>query len=214
MEKIDLCLGLLSQVKKNVETGENYPAKHTEMKLDGLVTAFKKGFIYLIILLGGRNYGVRYDYEKIMSKADFSFKAFIKAREEKSEAEVAQKYLENKSIPKEVMLLEETSATTLENAKISKIILQRTTFNSVNKIGVFSLAYHLEKAFPIFKEIFEGSRFQIKPVFAEDFLAMEEGGIERVCEYYSVPKGGKQWPGDEIRKLLKNGKSIRELLKI
>lgn len=214
MEKIDLCFGLLSQIKKNIKTSEDYPAKHTEMKLDGLVTAFKKRFIYLIMLLGGHNYWVRYDYEKILPKADFSFKAFIKAREEKSEAEIARKYLEERGIPGDVMFLEETSATSLENAKISQIILERTTFKSVGKIGIFSLAYHLERAFPIFKEIFKGSRFQIKPLFAEDFLAMEKGGIERVCEYYSVPKGGKQWPVDKIRELLENGKSMGELLKI
>jgi hypothetical protein len=214
LEKIDLCFGLLSQIKKNIKTSEDYPAKHTEMKLDGLVTAFKKRFIYLIMLLGGHNYWVRYDYEKILPKADFSFKAFIKAREEKSEAEIARKYLEERGIPGDVMFLEETSATSLENAKISQIILERTTFKSVGKIGIFSLAYHLERAFPIFKEIFKGSRFQIKPLFAEDFLAMEKGGIERVCEYYSVPKGGKQWPVDKIRELLKNGKSMGELLKI
>jgi hypothetical protein len=214
LEKIDLCFGLLSQIKKNIKTSEDYPAKHTEMKLDGLVTAFKKRFIYLIMLLGGHNYWVRYDYEKILPKADFSFKAFIKAREEKSEAEIARKYLEERGIPGDVMFLEETSATSLENAKISQIILERTTFKSVGKIGIFSLAYHLERAFPIFKEIFKGSRFQIKPLFAEDFLAMEKGGIERVCEYYSVPKGGKQWPVDKIRELLENGKSMGELLKI
>lgn len=214
MEKFDLVLVLLSQVKKDVETGKDYPAKHTMMKLDGLIIAFKKRFIYLIILLGGRNYWVRYDYEKILPKADFSFKAFIKAREEKSEAEVARKYLEERGIPKHVMFLEETSATSLENAKISEIILQRTTFNSVNKIGVFSLAYHLDNVFLGFKKVFKGSRFQIKPIFAEDFLAMKEGGTERVCEYYSVPRGGKQWPVDKIRKLLENGKSIGELLKI
>lgn len=214
MEKIDLCFGLLSQVKKNVETGENYPAKHTEMKLDGLVTAFKKRFIYLIMLLGGRNYGVRYDYEKILPKADFSFKAFIKAREEKSEAEVARKYLEERGIPKYVMFLEETSATTLENAKISKIILQRTTFNSVNKIGIFSLAYHLEKAYPVFIKAFKETRFNVKPVFVEDFLALEKGGIKRVCEYYSEKKGGKQWPVEKIQKLLSRGRSIGELIDI
>ena len=214
MEKFDLVLVLLSQVKKNKETGEDYPAKHTKMKLDGLIIAFMKRFIYLIMLIGGYSYWVRYDYDNILSKADFSFKAFIKARDEKSEAKVAQKYLKERDIPGYVMFLEETSATSLENAKISQTILERTTFNSVNKIGVFSLAYHLERAFPIFKEIFKENRFQIKPIFAEDFLAMEEGGIERVCEYYSVPKGGKQWPVDKIRKLLENGKSIGELLKI
>lgn len=214
MEEFDLVLVLLSQVKKNVETGEDYPAKHTEMKLDGLITAFRKRFIYFMMLLGGHNYWVRYDYEKILPKADFSFKAFIKAREEKSEAEVARKYLKERGIPGDVMFLEETSATSLENAKISQIILERTTFKPINKIGVFSLAYHLDGVFLGFKKVFKESRFQIKPIFAEDFLAMKEGGTERVCEYYSVPKGGKQWPVDKIRELLENGKSIGELLKI
>ena len=214
MEKFDLVLVLLSQIKKDPQTKKEYLATHTKLKLDGLVIAFRKGVVYILMLLGGRNFWVRYDYENILKKADFSFSAFVKSREEKSEAEVARKYLEERGIPGYVMFLEETSATSLENAKISRIILERTTFNSVNKIGVFSLAYHLERVFPIFKEIFEGSRFQIKPIFAEDFLAMEEGGIERVCEYYSVPKGGKQWQVDKIRKLLRSGKSIGELLKI
>jgi hypothetical protein len=213
LEKFDLVVVLLSQVKKNIETGEDYPAEHTKLKLDGLITAFKKRVVYFMILSGGHNYWVRYDYDNILPKADFSFKAFIKAREEKSEAEVARKYLEERDIPGYVMFLEETSATSLEEAKILQTILERTTFNSVNKIGIFSLAYHLDRVFPGFKETFKESRFQIKPIFAEDFLAMEEGGIERVCEYYSVPKGGKQWPVDKIRKLLENGKSIIELLK-
>jgi len=43
-------------------------------------------------------------------------------------------------------------------------------------------------------------------------LLVLEGESDKVCQYYSVPKGGKQWPVDKIRELLSSGRSIGELI--
>ena len=71
----------------------------------------------------------------------------------------------------------------------------------------------MERAFPGFKKSLK-ENFEIKPLFAEDLLATKKGGIKKVCRYYSVPRGGKEWPVDKIRELLSAQESIGELLNI
>lgn len=122
---------------------------------------------------------------------------------------IAEFLLKEYLIPSEAILLEEFSATTEENVETLKILLKRTTFAFAKKIAIQTLIYHMEKALPIFRK----AGLDVEPLFAEDLLALEgESGIEKVCQYYSVPKGGKQWPVDKIRELLSSGKSIGELL--
>jgi len=104
------------------------------------------------------------------------------------------------------MFLEALSTYTKEQGKILKILLERTTFSGMNKIAILTLLYHMERALPTFRAI----GLNIEPLFAEDLLG--EPWIDRICEHYSVPKGGKQWDTNKIRELLSSGKSIGELL--
>lgn len=213
MKKYDLIIVLLSRVERD-KNGKYYPAQHTNLKLQATAIAYRKEITKKIMLSGGYNFWVRYDYENILKKADFSFEAFTHGQEEKSEAKVGQEFLKKHGVPTNAIFLEETSATSEENAEIANIILKRTTFNFVEQLGILTLAYHMERAFPIFQKILQENKFTIEPLFAEDLLAFEENGIEKIGQYYSVPKGGKQWPVEKIRKLLENGKSMGELLKV
>ncbi|XOB40115.1 MAG: YdcF family protein [Candidatus Nealsonbacteria bacterium] len=213
MVKYDLVIVLLSQVKK--KRNIYYPAPHTELKAKAASIAYQRGFTQRFILLGGYNFWVRYNEEEILKNADFSFETFIRGRDEKSEAEVVRDFMEERGVPRISMFLEETSATTQENAQILKILLKRTTFDFVKKIAILTLAYHMyPRAFPSIEQVFKEAKLIIEPLYAEDLLALEGGGIDKVCNYYSVPKGGKQWPVKRIKELLSNGKSIDELINI
>jgi uncharacterized SAM-binding protein YcdF (DUF218 family) len=206
----DLVILLGSQIKKEEEKYTLAP--HTKLKAEAAGIAWKRRVVKRFVISGGYNFGVRYNEREILKNPDFSFESFAKARLEKSEAQVIAKFLHGEyGIPIEVMYLEEISATTRENAEIVKIILSRKpTFDFAKTIGILTLIYHMEKALPIFKEV----GLNVEPVFAEDLLAIEgEIGIKKVCEYYSIPRGGKQWPVDKIKELLLEGRSIGELLK-
>lgn len=56
------------------------------------------------------------------------------------------------------------------------------------------------------------------PVFAENVLVGNLIGscnhtkVEEICQYYSTPKGGKQYDVDRIRQLLIEGKSLEEMI--
>jgi len=206
----DLVIVLGSQIKKE---GSKYTlAPHTRVKAEAAGIAWKKGIAKRFIISGGYNFGVRYNEREILKNPDFSFEALARTRQEKSEAEVIAEFLYREyNVPLEAMYLEELSATTEENAEFVKILLKRkSTFDFAQRIGVLTLIYHMEKALPIFRKI----GLEVEPLFAEDLIALEgETGIEKVCQYYSVPRAGKQWPVDKIRELLTNRKSIGELLK-
>jgi uncharacterized SAM-binding protein YcdF (DUF218 family) len=213
LEKFDLVIHLGSQVMRD---GEKYSlAPHTKLRAGAAGIAWQKGITERFIIVGGPNWKVRYDDKQII-KADFSFEAFALSDEYNSEAKIIKEYLiENYDIPRKAMVIETSSAFTTENVNFLKIMLKRTpTFDEIKKIGILTQLYHMEKAFKGFKESFKKTKFEVKPLFVEDLLATKEGGIEEVCNYYSVPKGGKQWPVNEIKKLLSTGKSIGELLEI
>lgn len=208
MKKYDLVIVLGSQIKKQ---GVRYTlAPHTELKAQAAGVAWKKGITKRFIISGGYNFGVRYDGKQILPKADFSFEAFAKARNEKSEAEIIKDFLrDNYGVPETAMFLEELSAYTKEQAEILRVLLTRTTFSEAKKIAILTLLYHMKRALPTFRAI----GLKAEPLFAEDLLALEgKLWIERICRYYSAPKGGKQWNTEKIRELLSNSKTIGELL--
>jgi hypothetical protein len=217
LEKYDLVILLGSQIKKiRVFDKSGFfldckysLAPHTNLKSEAAGIAWKKEIVEKFIISGGHNFNVRYNAEEI-KEPDFSFKAVTWGQREKSEAEVIAEFLGEKyGVPIEAMFLEELSATTEESAEILKILLKRTTFSFAKKIAILTLIYHMERALPAFRS----AGLEVEPLFAEDLLALEgKSGIDKVCEYYSVPKGGKQWPVDKIRELLSNGRSIGELL--
>jgi hypothetical protein len=208
LEIYDLVILLGSQVKK--EDNQYTLAPHTELKTRAAGIAWQKEICKKFIISGGHNFEVRYSDNQILKNPDFTFEAFGRGQQKKSEAEVISEFLKREyKIPSEALFLEELSATTEENAEILKILLKRTTFSFARKIAILTLIYHMERALPAFRS----AGLEVEPLFAEDLLALEgESGIDKVCQYYSVPKGGKQWPVDKIRELLSSGRSIGELL--
>jgi uncharacterized SAM-binding protein YcdF (DUF218 family) len=207
LEKYELAILLGSQVKK--KNGIYFLAPHTELKADAAILAFKHKITGNFIVSGGHNFNVRYDDQNILSKADFSFEAFIKGKQEQSEAQIIKQHMINHGVPGERIFTEELSATTQENAEIVKILLKRTTFNFAKKIGLITLIYQMERALPEFKN----AGVDAEPLFAEDLLALEgKTSIDRICQYYSVPKAGKQWDINRISDLLSSARSIGELL--
>jgi uncharacterized SAM-binding protein YcdF (DUF218 family) len=208
LERYDLVIVLGAQIKK--ENEKYLLAPHTELRARAAANAFHSGTAERFIISGGYNFLVRYNENQILSKADFSFKAFAKSRAWMSEASLIKEYMMGFDIPEEAIFLEELSATTEETAEILKILIRRKpTFDFAKKIAILTLIYHMKRALPVF----QNSGLRVEPLFAEDLLALEgKSGIEKVCQYYSVPKGGKQWPVDKIRELLSSGRSIGELL--
>lgn len=208
MERYDLVILLGSQVQKKDD--EYSLAPHTKLKAEAAVIAFQKGITEKFIVSGGYNFWVRYNENQILPKADFSFEVFVHGRNEKSEAEVIRDFMKNYGVPEEVMFLEELSSYTEEQAEILKILLGRSTFAGMKKKAILTLLYHMEKALPAHQK----AGLEVEPLFAEDLLALEgEPGINKVCQYYSVPKGGRQWDTEKIRELLSTtGRSVRELL--
>jgi len=182
------------------------------MRTEASAFALRTGIAGKLIVVGGSNFGIRYDDEKILAKPDFSFSAFANAAYDRdSEAEVIKNWLTfNCDIDPALILPETMSATTEENAEFLKIILRRRpAFTGNEKIAILTLLYHMERALPVFLKV----GLQVEPLFAENLLAMaDSGNIRRVCEYYSTPKGGKQYPVDKIQELLTAGVSLAGLM--
>ena len=152
----------------------------------------EKNLDFGILLQGGYNFFVRYNQQEII-KADFSFSAFSKARKEESEANCGRNYLIEHGIDANRIITEEVSATSAENAQIANMMLSRKNFAKIMEVKILSLAFHLERAFPLYeKEL--GEKFQVTPLLAEQFLPLGD-----TLSYYSTPKGGKKW---NIRKIL------------
>ena len=125
MKKYDLVILLGSQIKCDSKEIEYFLAPHTALKTEAAAIAYKKEITRRFIISGGYNFGVRYDYEKILKFPDFSFEAFAKARGETSEAEVIRDCLiYTHGIPQEAMFLEDLSSNTSEQAEILKILLK------------------------------------------------------------------------------------------
>jgi uncharacterized SAM-binding protein YcdF (DUF218 family) len=195
LEKYDLVIILGSQVKKR--DNRYFLALHTELKARAAGIAYQKGIVKKFIISGGYNFGVRYDYSKILNNPDFSFEFFALARWEKSEAQIIAEFLhEEYKIPLQDMFLEELSATTEESVEILKILLKRKTFSFAKRIGVLTLLSHMERALLLFKN----ANLKVKPVFAEELLVLEEYGIDKICEFYSIPSDKE---GEKIKKIEK-----------
>jgi len=211
LERYDLVVLLGSQIKMKSMPPEFTLAPHTELKARAAGIAWQKRITNRFIVSGGYNFYLRYNETEILKTPDFSFEAFTQGRQQESEAKVIAEFLEKEyEVPLEAMFFEELSATTEENAEILKILLKRSTFAFAKKIAILTLIYHMERALPVFRS----TGLEVEPLFTEDLLTLEgEPGIEKVCQYYSVPKGGKQWPVDKIRELLSSGRSIGELLR-
>lgn len=217
MEGFDLLVVLGSQVTK-IER-EYGLAPHTKMKADAAIMAYKMRLTAYFLVSGGCNFGVRYDDRNILAEANFSFESLALAQFYNSEAETVRDYMIKRAVPGYKILIEESSATTEEQLKFIKILLQRTTFEFVEILGILTMAYHHQRVFPLFEKEFSGERIKIVPIFAEDVLVEAEGrdGIDRICHYYGkvhpLTYRGKNFCDlARIREILESGKSIKELI--
>lgn len=212
----DLVVQLGSQV--HFKNGFYEVPAHTQMRTEAAAFAFKSGIAPRLMVLGGSNFGVRYDEEKVFGAQHpnqktpiFTFEAFSDSDQLQSEAQVIKRGLVKAfDIPSNKVFAETLSATTEENAEFLKIILRRRPmFTGEEKIGLLTLLYHMERALPIFQK----AGLNIEPLFAENLLVeKDQKEIDEICQYYSTPKGGKQYPVDQIRQLLTEGKSLEEML--
>ncbi|OGZ69702.1 MAG: hypothetical protein A3D44_00475 [Candidatus Staskawiczbacteria bacterium RIFCSPHIGHO2_02_FULL_42_22] len=208
-------------------------APHTRMRTDASAIVIRKGIAPRLMISGGSNFGVRYDDKKIFNaehptqnKAAFTFEAFADADyHRKSEAAVIKDMLVKElGVPSTKVFAETLSATTEENAEFVKIMLKRRPmFTGNEKLAILTLLYHMsdsivkapegDKRKPGALAVFRSAGLNVDPLFAENVLA-DSGSreIERVCEYYKTPKGGKQYDVDRMRDLLTEGKSLTEMM--
>ena len=204
---VDLLVVLGSQIIQD-KSEVWKPAEHTAMKIEAAVICWKKRLVEKFFISGGYNVGIRYSPKQIMQTPDFSFAALARARWlGPSEARVIFEEMVKKGVPQEKIFLEELSTTSEENAEMLRIVLRRTTFQGIKKIGVMSLLYHLKRVSPLFKERIPEVEF----LLAEDLLVMD-GQMGRVVNFYKTLRGGQEWPYKEIRKLSCRGKSLKKML--
>ena len=218
MEKYDVVILLGAQVGISgigKKEGEMILAFHTEMRARAAGIIYQQKMAQRLIVSGGYNIGVRYDLDISVPvfgttssdrKPDFSDEARIKARWYRSEASVMAELIRVRyCVPSEALILEEDSRTTKENANYCREIVERCGFKEV---GLLTLLYHMERAMGDFRE----AGVDPRPLFAEDFLVLEDKSwVDRIVEYYSTSKGGRQWDTEKIKKLLFDNKSIGEM---
>ncbi len=210
MSSYDLVIQLGSQVQ--FINGQYQPAPHTCMRTSASAMLLETGIARRLIVSGGSNFGVRYSDQELLKPPVFTFEAFADADfTRKSEAAVIKDVLVNKfGLASSRIFAETLSATTEENAEFVKILLRRRpAFTGNEKIAILTHLYHMEKTLLAFNKV----GLKVDPLFAENALAdYGVGEIDKICEYYNTPKGGKQYPVDQIRQLLTEGKSLAELM--
>lgn len=207
----DLVIQLGSQVK--FVDGQYQLPPHTRMRTAASAKVVQLGLTSRLIITGGSNFGVRYDDTTILKPANFSFDAFANSDfTRKSEAAVIKEFLIGEfGLRSEQILAEGLSATTTENAEIVKILLnRRPAFTGTEKIAILTQLYHMATALPAWHGV--GLR-NVEPLFVENVLTEEEpANIGRIMEYYSTPKGGKQYDTIKLLRLLSTGESLVEML--
>lgn len=206
-------------------------APHTMMRTEASAYTALTGMTKKLVIVGGSNFNVRYDDQlvfndqhPIQKKPVFTFEAFANSDyTRKSEAAVIKDFLVRVYHVKASSVFAETlSSTTEENAKFVQIILQRRPmFTGNERLAILTLLYHMEdKINPETGErklgalnIFRETGLAVDPLFAENVLASNDvSQIKKICDYYSTPKLGKQYPIDRIRQLLTEGKSLAEMM--
>lgn len=224
MNHYDLVIQLGSQVQ--FVEGRYILAPHTLMRTVASALVLKKGIAPALMISGGSNFGVRYGDKELLKPAVFSFTAFAHADfVRKSEAAVIKDVLVNElGFTSPQIFAETLSATTEENAEFVKIILRRRPmFTGNEKVAILTLLYHMEdkidkegKRKPGALNIFRQAGLNVEPLFAENVLVdydpSPEVEIEKICQYYSTPKGGRQYDVGQIRSLLKYGKSLEAMM--
>ena len=221
MDKVKCVIVLGAQCGLN-DRNEMDLAPHTKMRARAAGIMYQRGLAEEFILSGGHNFGVRYDRwlstpvfgtPKSDRKPDFSVEAKNQAHQWPPEAALIGHFMmANYGVPWKAMFQEEDSYTTKDNAKKCKTILEDS---GITEVGLLSQLFHLGRpkgsAITEFRE--ELGNIKIIPIPAEDLLVMESPEwIQKICEYYSAPKGDKLWAVAKIRQLLTEGKSLVEML--
>jgi len=180
-------------------------APHTEMRARAAGLACKSGVTSRLIISGGHSVGVRYSLKDntVFSEPNYSLLALISARLYPSEAKVVADFVHmNYRVQRSSMVLEEKSVNTEQNARNCARIVEKL---SLTKTALLTSLYHMEKALACFME----EDLNLEPLYAEDLLILEDRTwILKVAEYYSHPRGGRQWDAERIRDNLERGKSI------
>lgn len=212
-----------------ISNGKVKPALHTEMKIRAAGIAFKMGCSSRFILNGGYNFGVRYGLdieEPAYAEENISEIAQEKARVYRSEASLMAEFMRKEcGVSPDCLILEEDSRTIQENVEFCREIVRRLYTRGKSLVGsyglgVLTLLCHMERALPLFQEEIgkiesrNGNRIRVIPFFAEDILVeADDSWIKRICEYYNVPRGGKQWDVRKIKNLLVERNSLAFMLK-
>ena len=213
MKQYDLVIQLGSQVQ--FIDGRYVLAPHTRMRTEASALVLRRGIAPRLIISGGSNFGVRYDDHELLKPAVFSFGAFAHADFlRKSEAAAIKDVLLIEfGLTSPQIFAETLSATTDENAAFLSIILKRRPMFTGNEtIAILTLLYHMDKALPAFRK----AGLNVEPLFAENVLAAHhefgQDQVNKICEYYNTPKGGKQYDTARIRRLLNDGNSLEEMI--
>ena len=187
------------------ESGGVSLAFHTEMRARAAGLTYSLGMTRTLVITGGHNVGVRYSLRdnRVFERPNLSPFALIKAKLYPSEASVMAEFVHRKyAVPRGAMILEENSIDTRQNAQECRRIIKRLCPKS---IGVLTLLYHMERAI----EDFAMEGLKAEPIYAEDLLILEDRSwVDRIVEYYSSPRGGKQWNPHKIRTNLQEGKGV------
>ena len=204
MKKYDAVIVLGAQIIRESH-GRMAPAFHTEMRARAAGIAFKLGVTSALIISGGHNVGVRYSLKdnKVFAEPNLSPFARIRARLHHSEAKIIADFLQKSyGVPRNAMILEEGSRDTQQNARNCLKIVERLDARST---ALLTLLYHMERAMTEFQKA--GS--SVTPLYAEDLLILEDSSwVDRIVEYYSSPRGERQWNPERIRNNLQEGNSI------
>jgi len=180
-------------------------ALHTEMRARAAGVACKSGMTSRLIISGGHNVGVRYSLKdnEVFPQPNYSPLALILARLYPSEAKVIADFVHrNYGVQRDCMILEKDSTSTEENARNCARIVERP---GLKRIALLTSLYHMKNACACFVK--EG--LNPEPLYAEDLLMREDQAwVGKIAEYYSHPRGEKQWDVERIQSNLQSGQSI------
>ncbi len=141
------------------------PTKETELQLKAAVALGKKYPKAKFLVMGGHNFFVKYDPEKII-ETNFSFEKMIKGQTYASEAEIISSIVQEKGINPSRILKEEVSATLEEKKEILKLFIKRGTFKEMKTIGLIVTDKFFHEEFISFSKDFP----DIIPFIAEDIV--------------------------------------------
>lgn len=142
-------------------------------------------------------------------KPDYSEHTKEKAKQYPSEAEALAQFLNNEfNVSLDQIVLEKKARNTEENAVYCRTLLEERSWLD-RSIALLTHLYHMERALAHFQNI----GIDVEPVYVEDILGKADPAwIERICKYYSSPKGGKEYNIEKMKNLLSQGESVGKLI--